>query len=212
MYSFFDIFFVITGDKTHDMNYIMKHYNLSDDYMENKVMLGDILNIYLTINGFRDTCLESGIQYMPEEKRKLFEKKFNVSIIPAATTFLITTVKNQKKIIELAKKYQKHLFGKTKKTKEADETNIEMGECLDYITPFEVHDYKKKDTNLGGMHFTITYDNVNVMHDIYANSFYVEELTPRDYKKIFEKYKKMCELLDKISPKFKVIMNISNRH
>ena len=210
MHSFFDIFADITGHKTHDMNYIMKHYNLTDDYMENQVMLGDVLNIYLTINGFRDTCLESGLNNVTEDKRKILEKKYNIHIVPTANSFLISTKKNKKILLDLSEKYEKHIYGKTKKTKESDKTNLEMGEILDYIEP-RITTGGKKDPYLGGMEFIITYNGENVTHDIYRNSIHIDDLTPKDYKKIFDKYKKMSDLLDKISPKFKVTMTILNK-
>ena len=131
MNNFKKIFNFLTNTKLKNIDEIFKKYN-------NK-KLGEILNIYLTINGFRKSCLTdfnfSNIDI------KNFENTFNIKIYKIESKkkklkmFLITTLKTDN-IKKLSEDYQKYIYDNDNDCdKECIIIHEKMGKALDYIHP-----------------------------------------------------------------------------
>ena len=202
---FIKIFNYLLDSKLKSINEIVKKYNNSNwDF-------GTILNIYLTINGFRKACLESGkILMMNDSKLNKFEKLFNVKMYKIEhkknniQAYLITTVKmiKMKKIAEYYEKYTYGYIGPCKKSL-LGQTN--MGKALEFIHPV---DPKNVNSSRDIISFFIFYENRPIFHDIYCQGIIYDKLSQKDLLTIYNKLFIMRKLLKKISHKFRVEMHI----
>lgn len=188
MNNFIKIFNFLTNTKLKNIDEIFEKYN-------NK-KLGEILNIYLTINGFRKTCLTdfnfSNIDI------KNFENTFNIKIYKIESKkkklkmFLITTLKTDN-IRKLSEDYQKYIYDNDNDCdKECIIIHEKMGKTLDYIHP------NISTNSNSGLIFKIYYNNNFITNTIYIQTIN-NNLNNKNLQKINKKILLMNNLLKKIS-------------
>jgi hypothetical protein len=187
MDNFIKIFNFLTNTKLKNIDEIFEKYN-------NK-KLGEILNIYLTINGFRKSCL-TDFKFSNIDIKK-FENTFNIKIYKIESKmkkikiFLITTLKTNN-IKKLSEDYEKHILNKDDDCDE--ECNIvheKMGKALDYINP-------SVNNSNNGIIFKIYYKDKFITSQIYLQTIN-NNLNNKNLQKINKKMLLMNNLLTKIS-------------
>ena len=187
MNNFIKIFNFLTNRKLKNIDKIFEKYN--------NEKLGEILNIYLTINGFRKTCL-TDFNFSNIDIKK-FENTFNIKIYKIESKkkkikiFLITTLKTDN-IKKLSEDYEKHIYNKDNYCdKECIIVHEKMGKELDYIN------LSVKNNNYG-LVFKIYYNNKIITNNIYIQSIN-NNLNNKNLQKINKKMLLMNNLLKKIS-------------
>jgi len=203
--SFVKIFNYLIDPKLKSISKIVKKYNNSSwDF-------GTILNIYLTINGFRKACLDSGkFLMMNDSKLNKFEKLFKVKMYKIEDkkknirTYLITTDKTIK-MKKIAEHYEKYTYTNNISSSKARVGQTNMGKALEYIHPANL---KKSKRLNDGIIFSIFYENKPISSDIYWQRIDYDNLSQKDLLKIYKKLFIMRKLLKKISDKFSVEMRI----
>jgi len=197
MNNFKKIFNFLTNTKLKNIDEIFEKYN-------NK-KLGTILNIYLTINGFRKTCLTdfnfSNIDI------KNFENTFNIKIYKIESKkkklkiFLITTLKTDN-IKKLSEDYQKYIYDNDNDCdKKCIIIHEKMGKALDYIHP------NITTNSNSGLIFKIYYNNKFITNSIYMQSI-INNLSNKNLQKINKKILLMNNLLKKISNNINLTVKI----
>ena len=190
MKLFIKLFNYLTNNKYNniDMDVFMKCKNIDD-----------ILNIYLTLKGFRKTCLIS-FQFN-KINIKEFEKLFNVKVYKFENKskkikgFLVSTLKTNK-IKKLAEDYEKYIYNSNKCTQKKKDVQKKMGEELDFITPGYF-------TNGIGLYFKIYYCNKFITCNIYEQTL-DRSLGKDQMMKLCNKYETMNKILKRLSDGFRV--------
>ena len=139
---FVKIFNYLIDSKLKSIKEIVKKYNNSNwDF-------GLILNIYLTMNGFRKACLDSGkILMMNDVKLNKFEKLFKVKMYKIENkkkniqAYLITTVKTLK-MKKIAEYYEKYTYGYVGQCKKISFRTNKYGKSIRIYTSGESQKYK----------------------------------------------------------------------
>lgn len=177
-------------------NYLTDNrYEKIDDIFKRCRNVDEILNIYLTIKGFRKTCLTT-FQFRNIDIKDL-EKKFNIKVYKFENKskkikgFLVSTLKTNN-IRGVAEDYEKYVYGIEKYTKKSESVQKKMGKILDFITPgyFE---------NGIGLNFMIYFNNKLITSDIYEQSL-DRSLNKDQFTKLCNKY----ELLNKILKRYQL--------
>jgi len=197
MNNFKKIFNFLTNTKLKNIDEIFEKYN-------NK-RLGKILNIYLTINGFRKTCL-TDFNFSNIDIKK-FENTFNIKIYKIESKkkklkiFLITTL-NTDNIKKLSEDYEKYIYNKNNDCdKECIIVHEKMGKALNYIHP-------NITTNCNfGLSFKIYYNNKFITNEIYIQTIN-NNLNNKNLQKINKKILLMNNLLKKISNNINLTVEI----
>ncbi len=206
MNDFINLFNFLTNLKLKNMDEIVRKYN-----KENCDYVGSTLNIYLTINGFRKTCLEPLSLFEKISKSMIdidqFEKQYHIRVYKIenknTNIHLITTLKTND-MKKLAKNYEKYTYGSSMTSKKSKLYQIKMGDALEYI--HTKYPFKQIQESLT---FDIVYNKTNIHHDIYTQSIKYDKLSQKDLKTIYKKTAMMHRLLKNISNKFEVIMKIN---
>lgn len=203
---FVKIFNYLIDPKLKSIKEIVKKYNNSNwDF-------GTILNIYLTMNGFRKACLDCGkILMMNDVKLNKFEKLFKVKMYKIENkkkniqAYLITTVKTLK-MKKIAEYYEKYTYGYVGPFKKSLLGQTNMGKALEFIHPVNP---KNINSSRDSVSFFIFYENKPIFHDIYCQGIIYDKLSQKDLLTIYNKLFIMRKLLKKISHKFRVDIRIS---
>ena len=197
MNNFKKIFNFLTNTKLKNIDEIFEKYN-------NK-RLGKILNIYLTINGFRKTCL-TDFNFSNIDIKK-FENTFNIKIYKIESKkkklkiFLITTLKTDN-IKKLSEDYEKYIYNKNNDCdKECIILHEKMGKALDYIHP------NITTNGNSGLSFKIYYNNKFITNEIYIQTIN-NNLNNKNLQKINKKILLMNNLLKKISNNINLTVEI----
>jgi len=196
MYNFIKIFYSLTKSNLKTIDNIFNNYN--------REKLGEIINIYLTINGFRKTCLT--IFNLSKIDINNFESKFNVKIYKIESkkkkikAFLVTTLKTNN-IKNISEDYEKYVYDTTLTTKQSLIVHEKMGKILDYINPLSAG------STIGGINFNIYYNNKFITNSIYQQSI-IKNLTPKNLQKINKKMLLMDNLLKNISKNINLTLEV----
>lgn len=190
MVTFTRIFNYFTNSKSKNIDYIVKNYE--------HYLLESILEIYLTLNGFRDSTL--AVLDIPDIED--FSKKFKVNVYKInKNLYLISKDKNQKLVEDVAKKYSKN-FDKN----QPKGIHKKMGILLDFISPMELNNIESA-LKHNSLIFNIYYDNELIPADIYSQLL-KDNLSNKDMQLIKKKALIISKLLKKISNKFSISVEI----
>jgi hypothetical protein len=199
MNTFKNIFYSLTKSKLKSIDNIFNNYN--------NEKLGEIINIYLTINGFRKTCLT--VFNLSKININNFESKFNVKIYKFESKkkkikgFLVTTLKTNN-IKKISEDYEKYVYNTVKyDNKQFSIVQEKMGKILDFINP--ISPTNNNETN--GLFFNIYYNNKFITNGIYEQAIN-KNLTPKNLQKINKKMLLMNNLLKNISKNINLILEI----
>lgn len=199
MNTFKNIFYSLTKSKLKSIDNIFNNYN--------NEKLGEIINIYLTINGFRKTCLT--VFNLSKININNFESKFNVKIYKFESKkkkikgFLVTTLKTNN-IKKISEDYEKYVYNTVKyDNKHFSIVQEKMGKILDFINP--TSPTNNNETN--GLYFNIYYNNKFITNGIYEQAIN-KNLTPKNFQKINKKMLSMNNLLKNISKNINLILEI----
>jgi len=199
MNTFKNIFYSLTKSKLKSIDNIFNNYN--------NEKLGEIINIYLTINGFRKTCLT--VFNLSKIDINNFESKFNVKIYKFESKkkkikgFLVTTLKTNN-IKKISEDYEKYVYDTLKYgNKQFLIVQENMGKILDFINP--TSPTNNNETN--GLFFNIYYNNKFITNGIYEQSIN-KNLTSKNLQKINKKMLLMNNLLKNISKNINLILEI----
>ena len=202
MTSFIELFQFLTGSKLTDLDKIVKEHREGQQSSE----LGEVINVYLTLNGFRRACL-----VYPKKNINIreFEKRFQAKVYKIESkkkgikVYLITTSKS-KRIKQLAEDYQKYIYDEVvyEPVKIAS-TQRDMGRVLEYI-----HTSLRKQELSGTLSYAIFYKDMQIRNDIYVQGLRFGDLTPKELDTIKSKSLLLHNILKQVSNNFNVSIRL----